>query len=43
MQDPASCVISAMSESVAKKVSVNFSGTPEMLAKQLVTFYKNIH
>ena len=43
VQDPASCVISAMSESVAKKVSVNFSGTPEMLAKQLVIFYKNIH
>ena len=43
VQDPASCVISAMSESVAKKVSVNFSGSPEMLAKQLVTFYKNIH
>lgn len=43
VQDPASCVISAMSESVAKKVPVNFSGTPEMLAKQLVTFYKNIH
>ena len=43
VQDPASCVISAMSESVAKKVPVNFSGTPEMLAKQLVIFYKNIH
>lgn len=43
VQDPASCVISAMSESVSKKVSVNFSGTPEILAKQLVTFYKKIH
>lgn len=39
VQNPDSCVISAMSESVAKKVAVNFSGTPEMLAKQLVSFY----
>ncbi|MCW8899086.1 MAG: chemotaxis protein CheB [Gammaproteobacteria bacterium] len=43
VQDAASCVISAMSESVAKKVPVNFSGTPEVLAKQLVSFYKNTH
>lgn len=43
VQDAESCVISAMSESVAKKVPVNFSGTPEMLAKQLVSFYKNTH
>jgi chemosensory pili system protein ChpB (putative protein-glutamate methylesterase) len=43
IQDPESCVISAMPESVAKKVSVNFSGTPEMLAKQLVLFYKNTY
>lgn len=43
VQDPDSCVISAMSESVAKRVSVNFSGTPEMLAKQLVSLYENTH
>ena len=43
VQDPESCVISAMPESVAKKVAVDFSGTPEMLAKQLVSFYKNTH
>lgn len=43
VQDPESCVISAMSESVLKKVPVNFSGTPEMLAKQLVSYYKNTH
>lgn len=43
VQDPESCVISAMPESVAKKVAVDFSGTPEMLAKQLVSFYKNRH
>jgi chemosensory pili system protein ChpB (putative protein-glutamate methylesterase) len=43
VQDPNSCVISAMPESVVKKVPVNFSGTPEMLAKQLVSFYKNTH
>lgn len=43
VQDSDSCVISAMSESVAKKVAVNFTGTPELLAKQLVSFYKNIH
>lgn len=43
VQDPDSCVISAMPESVAKKVAVNFSGTPEMLAEQLVSLYKNTH
>lgn len=39
VQDPDSCVISAMPESVINKISVNFSGTPELLAKQLVSFY----
>ena len=43
VQDSDSCVISAMPESVAKAVSVDFSGTPEKLAKQLVSFYKNTH
>ena len=43
VQDPESCVISAMPESVAKTVSVDFSGTPEMLAKQLVSLYTNTH
>lgn len=43
IQDPDSCVISAMPESVAKKVSVTYSGTPEMLAEQLVSLYKNTH
>ena len=43
VQDPESCVISAMSESVTKKVPVNFSGTPEMLAQQLVSLYTNTH
>lgn len=43
LQSAESCVISAMSESVAKKVSVDFSGTPEMLAKQLVSLNKNTH
>ncbi len=43
VQDPESCVISAMSESVAKAVTVDFSGTPEMLAKQLVSYYRNTH
>lgn len=42
-QAPESCVISAMPESVAKKVTVDFSGTPEMLAKQLMSFYKHKH
>ena len=41
VQDPESCVISAMPESVLKKVTVNFSGTPEMLAKQLVSLYES--
>ena len=43
LQSIESCVISAMAESVAKKVSVDFSGTPEMLARQLVSLYKNTH
>lgn len=43
VQDPDSCVISAMSESVTKKVPVNFTGTPEVLARQLVSFYRNMH
>lgn len=43
LQSSESCVISAMSESVAKKVPVDFSGTPEILAKQLVSLYKNTH
>lgn len=43
LQNAESCVISTMSESVAKKVTVDYSGTPEMLAKQLVSFYKNTH
>ena len=43
VQDPDSCVISAMPESVVSKVPVDFIGTPEMLAEQLVSFYKNIH
>ena len=43
LQNSESCVISTMSESVAKKVTVDYSGTPEMLAKQLVSFYKNTH
>ena len=43
VQDPESCVISAMPESVAKTVPVDFSGAPEILAEQLVSFYKNTH
>ena len=43
VQNSQSCVISAMPDSVAKKVAVNFSGTPEMLAKQFVSFYKHKH
>ena len=43
VQDPESCVISAMPESVANTVATDFSGTPEMMAKQLVSFYKNTH
>lgn len=43
IQDPDSCVISAMPESVAKKVAVTYSGTPEKLAEQLVSLYKNTH
>lgn len=43
VQDPKSCVISAMPESVVKKVSVEFTGTPQMLAEQLVSLYQNTH
>lgn len=43
VQDSESCVISAMPDSVAKKVPVNFTGTPEMLAKQFVSLYENTH
>ena len=43
LQSPESCVISTMSESVAKKVTIDFTGTPEILARQLVSFYKNTH
>lgn len=43
VQNSESCVISAMPDSVAKKVLVNFTGTPEMLAKQFVSLYKNTH
>ena len=43
IQDPESCVISAMPESVAKNVAVDFSGSPEALAKQLVSFYTHTH
>lgn len=43
VQNSESCVISAMPDSVARKVLVNFSGTPEMLAKQFVSLYKNTH
>ena len=40
VQDPDSCVISTMPDSVAKKITVNFSGAPTMLAKHLVSQYK---
>jgi chemosensory pili system protein ChpB (putative protein-glutamate methylesterase) len=43
VQDPDSCVISAMPESVVNKVSVDFTGTPKLLAEQLVSFYQNLH
>lgn len=43
LQNPESCVISAMTESVSKKVPVDFIGTPEMLAKQIESFYKHKH
>lgn len=43
LQSTESCVISTMAESVAKNVSVDFSGTPEILAKQLVSLYVNTH
>ncbi len=40
VQDPKSCVISAMPESVIDKVNIGFSGTPEQLAEQLVKEYQ---
>lgn len=43
VQDPDSCIISAMTESVAKRVAVTYTGTPELLAKQLVAQYSNRH
>lgn len=43
VQDPASCVISAMPESVIKKVPVSNTGTPKLLAEQLISFYQNKH
>ena len=43
VQDPESCVISAMSESVSKSVPVKFTGTPETLAQQLISLYKETH
>ena len=39
IQDPKSCVISAMPDSVAEKVAVDYSGTPEQLAKEIVSLY----
>lgn len=43
IQDPESCVISAMPESVSKKVKIDFIGTPETLAEQLVSYYGYNH
>ena len=43
VQDSESCVISAMPESVAKDVAVNFSGSPEMLAIHLCLFINETH
>ena len=43
VQAPESCVISAMPESVSKNVAVNYSGTPTLLAKHLVSFYKDTY
>ena len=43
VQDSKSCVISAMPESVVKKVPVSYTGTPKLLAEQLVSFYKHKH
>jgi len=42
-QDSKSCVISAMSESVAKKVPVSFTGSPKQLAMQLISLYIQTH
>lgn len=39
-QNSESCVISTMPENVANRISVNMSGTPEMLATQLVSYIK---
>jgi len=40
IQDPKSCVISAMPENVKKRIDVNFCGTPEQLAQQLVAYHR---
>jgi len=40
IQDPKSCVISAMPENVNKRIDVNFCGTPKQLAKHLVSYYQ---
>jgi len=40
IQDPKSCVISAMPENVKKSADVNFCGTPKELAKKLVSYYR---
>ena len=40
IQDAESCVISAMSENVAREVPVNYIGSPEKLAEQLISHYK---
>ena len=40
IQDPESCVISAMPENVNKRIDVNFCGTPEQLAQKLVSYYQ---
>ncbi len=43
IQDPQSCVISAMPESVASKVDVSQRATPEQLAQELVALYSKAH
>lgn len=43
VQDSDSCIISAMTESVTKRVEVSYTGTPELLAKQLVSQYSKKH
>ncbi|MFK5913363.1 MAG: chemotaxis protein CheB [Woeseiaceae bacterium] len=43
VQDTKSCVISAMPESVANNVNVDFRGNPMKLAEQLVSLYQNKH